>query len=197
MDPYEVPKNSKPFYRSRINEMIWILSRMVGAGRLPDTEFLVSIHDCVQTVSKDHQYRVAKYVESNPSFTIVGCNFSDNIPFPMWEGDESRGGGYQSWEERMKEYAEDPHPWETKLAKAVFRGGIRQSTFFPDKPQAEAGCASVGRARLAILMGENPYEFDVSVSGKCAGQTYSLNRLSPSEHVRLLVTPSVCKLCSR
>ncbi|GAB0498608.1 hypothetical protein MMPV_009954, partial [Pyropia vietnamensis] len=70
LDPYEVPKNSKPFYRSRINEIIWLLSRMAKAGRIPNTEFLMAIHDCVQTTSQPHTYRGATYTESNPVFTI-------------------------------------------------------------------------------------------------------------------------------
>jgi len=104
-DPYKVAHTSKDFYRARINEMIWLLSEMSVARRIHDTEFLVSIHDCVQTASAHHTYRSAKYIESNPSFTIVACNFSDNVPFPMWEGDVARGGGYATWDEKMRSYA--------------------------------------------------------------------------------------------
>ena len=59
MDPYEVPQNSKPFYRTRINEVIWLLSTLAEEGRIKNTEFLMAIHDCVQTVNKDHEYRGA------------------------------------------------------------------------------------------------------------------------------------------
>mmetsp|Transcript_7820 Transcript_7820/g.23627 ORF Transcript_7820/g.23627 Transcript_7820/m.23627 type:complete len:624 (+) Transcript_7820:112-1983(+) len=182
LDPYEVPKNVKPFHRARVNELIYLLSNLATADRLPDTEFLVSIHDCVQTASKEHTYRAARFIESNPGFTIVGCNFSDNIPFPMWEGDESRGGGYMSWNQQMKEYAQDDTPWSQKMPKAVFRGGLRPSTAFSNRAEADKNCASAGRAALVTKAEQRPDILDVSVSGSCAGRKYVLNRLSPKDH---------------
>ncbi len=150
MDPYEVPRNSKPFYRTRINEVIWILSRLAEAGRIKNTEFLMAIHDCVQTVNKPHEYRGAHYQESNPTFTIVSCNFSNNIPFPMWEGSD-RDGGFAEWDEYTKRYGEDTVPWESKKRAAVFRGSNRPSMYFKNKADAEHHCNDVGRTRLIYL----------------------------------------------
>lgn len=186
LDPYEVPKNSKPFYRSRINEIIWLLSRMAKAGRIPNTEFLMAIHDCVQTTSQPHTYRGATFTESNPVFTIVSCNFSDNVPFPMWEGGDAgdRGAGFAGWDEKMKEYATDNTPWEQKIPKAVFRGGNRPSMFYANKKDAETGCDRTGRSRLKFLSEQTPELYDVSISGQCGGKAWELQRLGVMEHHR-------------
>lgn len=178
MDPYEVPKNSKPFYRTRINEIIWLLSRLAEAGRVKNTEFMVSIHDCVQTVNKPHTYRGATYQESIPSFTIVACNFSDNIPFPMWEGDAKRGGGFAGWDEKMQEYATaSQQPWENKEPRAIFRGGNRPSMFFRNKSESNSHCNEIGRTRLSHLGQEHPEEVDASVGGSCGGVHRYLQRM--------------------
>ncbi|KAA8496016.1 Protein O-glucosyltransferase 1 [Porphyridium purpureum] len=183
-DPYEVPKSSKDFYRARVNEMVWILSKLAKERRIRDTEFLVAIHDCVQTASKRHNYRVAKFLESNPVFTIVACNFSDNIPFPMWEGDVARGGGYSGWDSRMEKFGQDYIPWQEKAPRAVFRGGNRASAYFPEKDLADLHCSEIGRARLRYLSQIRAEIFDVSLSGRCGGSSYQMRRLTPEEHHR-------------
>lgn len=183
MDPYEVPRNSKPFYRTRINEVIWILSKLAETGRIKDTEFLMAIHDCVQTVNKPHTYRGAHYQESNPTFTIVSCNFSNNIPFPMWEGAD-RDGGFRGWDEYVRAYASDSSPWTSKKPAAVFRGSNRPSMYFRNKDDADKHCDSVGRTRLIHLQRENQGFFDVSIGGRCGGFHHNLLRLSPREHHR-------------
>lgn len=182
MDPYEVPRNSKPFYRTRINEVIWLLSKLAGEGRIKNTEFLISIHDCVQTVNKPHSYRGAHFQESNPTFTIVSCNFSDNIPFPMWEGSKHRDGGFNGWDAMMREYTRDDTPWAQKTPRAVFRGGIRPSMFFKNKSRADQHCNDVGRTRLKYLAEKQPDLFDVSVGGSCGGVHTALSRMEPKEH---------------
>lgn len=182
MDPYEVPRNSKPFYRTRINEVIWLLSKLAGEGRIKNTEFLISIHDCVQTVNKPHTYRGAHFQESNPTFTIVSCNFSDNIPFPMWEGSKHRDGGFSGWDAMMQEYGRDAVSWGLKEPRAVFRGGIRPSMFFQNKSMADQHCNDVGRTRLRHLAEQKPDLFDVSVGGTCGGVHSDLKRLDPKAH---------------
>jgi hypothetical protein len=183
MDPYEVAKNSKAFYRTRIKEIIWLLAKVARERDTPDTEFLVAIHDCVQTVSKKHAYRGAHYMESSPTFTIVACNFSDNIPFPMWEGDDQRGGGLNGWDSKMNEYrSSDRTPWAEKKDQAVFRGGYRASMFFAEKRDADVRCDDAGRSRLAFLARESPDLYDVSISGKCGATRHSMTRLSEAMH---------------
>lgn len=182
MDPYEVAKNSKPFYQTRIKELIWLLSTIAKEGKIPDTEFLLAIHDCVQTVSKKHSYRGAVFRESNPTFTIVSCNFSDNIPFPMWEGDEVRGG-LKSWDAKMEKYkSSDKTPWKEKKGQAVFRGGYRPSMYFQKKKDADEHCDEVGRSRLRYIGEKNRELFDVGISGTCGGTTQALSRLSETAH---------------
>lgn len=183
MDPYEVAKNAKAFYRTRIKEMIWLLAKVAKERETPDTEFLVAIHDCVQTVSKKHAYRGAHYMESSPTFTIVACNFSDNVPFPMWEGDEQRGGGLRGWDLKMKEYgSDDSGSWDDKKNKAVFRGGYRASMYFGEKKDAGERCDDVGRSRLAFLAEESPKLYDVSIGGKCGKKRHVMTHLSEKAH---------------
>lgn len=182
MDPYEVPRNSKPFYRTRINQVIWLLSKLAGEGRIKNTEFLMAIHDCVQTVNRAHSYRGAHYMESSPAFTIVSCNFSDNVPFPMWEGSKLRDGGFSNWDETMKKYAEDDTPWNEKNDRAVFRGGNRPSMYFRNKTDADLHCHEVGRTRLQFLSQQQPDVLDVSIGGTCGGERTRLDRLEPREH---------------
>lgn len=182
LDPYEVAKNSKPFYKTRIQELIWLLSDIAKGGVVQNTEFLVAIHDCVQTVHRDHSYRGSIFKESSPTFTIVSCNFSDNIPFPMWEGDPVRGG-LKSWDQKMEKYRSmDATPWEQKESKAVFRGGNRPSMFYKTKADADQHCDDAGRTRLAYLAETNPDLFNVGVSGKCGGKSYEMEHLSESGH---------------
>jgi Glycosyl transferase family 90 len=183
LDPYEVAKHSKAFYRSRIKEIIWLLGKVAKERDTPDTEFLVAIHDCVQTVSKPHIYRGAHYMESSPTFTIVACNFSDNVPFPMWEGDEQRGGGLRGWDAKMKAYREsDTSPWSEKKNMAVFRGGYRASMYFAEKKDAFTRCDDVGRSRLTYLAKGNPELYDVSIDGKCGAERHFMSRLSEKGH---------------
>lgn len=182
MDPYEVPRNSKPFYRTRINQVIWLLSKLAREGRIKNTEFLMAIHDCVQTVNKPHEYRGAHYQESNPAFTIVTCNFSDNIPFPMWEGSKHRDGGFSSWDVTVNRYAKDDVPWYEKQDRAVFRGGNRPSMYFKNKSEADSHCHEVGRTRLQFLSHQQPDLLDVSIGGTCGGVHTHLDRLEPREH---------------
>ena len=178
LDPYRLSKGTKPFYRSRIREVVWLLRRVLKKRKAPNTEFLLSIHDCIQTVNTKHHYRGATYVESRPIFSIVRCSFSDNIPFPMWEGGDLRGGGFDGWDRKMKGFrAQDSVPWKSKIPKAVFRGGNRPSMYFAKKADADMSCNEVGRTRLAYIAKRNPHLYDVSVGGKCGGRLSIMDRM--------------------
>lgn len=182
LDPYDIAKNSKPFYKTRVQELIWLLSDIAKGDVVPDTEFLVAIHDCVQTVNQDHEYRGSIFKESSPTFTIVSCNFSDNVPFPMWEGDPVRGG-LKSWDEKMEKYRSmDVTPWEEKESKAVFRGGNRPSMYFKFKKEADNHCDYTGRTAIAYLAETSPDLFNVGVSGFCGGKVYRMEHMSESDH---------------
>ena len=91
--------------------LTFAFSAIIKRGNIPDSEFLLSVHDCIQTVNAEHTYRGPTFQESNPIFTIVSCNFSDNIPFPMWEGNTARGGGLSEWDSKMEMYkrGDDTH----------------------------------------------------------------------------------------
>lgn len=182
LDPYRLSKGAKPFYRSRIREVVWLLNRLVATRNIPDTEFLLSVHDCIQTVNTDHHYRGATYKESRPIFSIVRCSFSDNIPFPMWEGGDVRGGGFDGWDKKMADFqAADTKSWDSKINKAVFRGGNRPSMYFANRTDADKSCNEVGRTRLAYISKKNPHIYDVSVGGKCGGRLTVMKRLEAVE----------------
>lgn len=104
-DPHGVPfVPFKPFYRSRINEVIWLLSSVAVSGRLPhDTEFVFTATDCVHSVNQHHEYRLSNQLSSVPVFTLVSCNFSDNIPLPVWE--TGRDGPLSMWDNTTAAFA--------------------------------------------------------------------------------------------
>ena len=162
--------------------MIWLLAKLAGEVRIKNTEFLMAVHDCVQTGNQAHPYRGAHFQESNPSFTIVSCNFSDNIPFPMWEGSKHRDGGFSGWDDTIKRYSEDDIPWEKKQERAVFRGGNRPSMYFKNKTDADSHCHDVGRTKLQYLSTQQPDILDVSIGGTCGGAHTRLDRLEPRDH---------------
>lgn len=182
LDPYEMATNAKPFYQTRMKELTWLLSEVLREEDIPNVEFILAIHDCVQTVNQNHTYRGATFIESSPTFTIVACNFSDNIPFPMWEGDAVRGG-LQSWDEKMEAYQQSDNTlWSEKIGKAVFRGGNRASMYFKNKKDANQHCDDVGRTRLAHLGEEHSELFDVGVTGMCGERRRVMKHLSEEGH---------------
>lgn len=185
-DPHNVTRNqSKPFYRTRANEVIWLLSRMVREGRIKDTEFLLGVHDCVQTNNRPHSYAGPHFIESVPAFTIATCNFSNNIPFPVWEGKiPYRDGGFEDWDENMRKFAlSDKTKWEDKIEKAVFRGKVRRSLYFRNESHGHDHCERVGRLRLKHLYEKHVAGdvLNVSVGGMCGGIYNRLQRLNVTQ----------------
>ncbi|KAA8491252.1 KDEL motif-containing protein 1 [Porphyridium purpureum] len=181
LDPHKAIETAKSFVQSRIRQVLWLISHLVAKGNVENTEFLLSSHDCVQTASAPHTYRGPTHIESSPVFTIVACNFSDNIPFPLWEGKDDRGGGFLTWDQEMEHFARDQIPWDQKKPQAVFRGGFRPSMYFQNKSHADLECDHVGRVRLVKLATENPTLLDASVGGTCGGQHYKLDRIAPEK----------------
>lgn len=186
-DPYKVTRNaSKPFYRTRTNEVIWLLSNMLRKFKMPDTEFLLCVHDCIQTASSNHQYHGPEFLESTPAFTVIGCNFSNNIPFPIWEGRrKNRDGGFADWDTTMKEYRKtDTTPWMRKIKQAVFRGSFRSSLFFRNQSHAHENCERIGRLHLFHLAQQHDGDrlLNVSVGGTCGGDKTKLSPLTQSQH---------------
>uniref|UniRef100_A0A7S0T6F7 Glycosyl transferase CAP10 domain-containing protein n=1 Tax=Erythrolobus madagascarensis TaxID=708628 RepID=A0A7S0T6F7_9RHOD len=184
LDPYMIRDEGKSFVRTRIRELAWLLQRMTSVrGRIPDVEFLVCFHDCIQTINRPNSFRGPRYEESSPTFTIVGCNFSDNIPIPLWEGDVSRGGRYVQWDPLMADYAsQNVIDWNEMTPQAVFRGGLRPSMYFRETETAAKHCEDAGRSRLAFLAETFPDRFNLSVSGSCGTRKYKLERLEEKDH---------------
>ncbi|EME27299.1 lipopolysaccharide-modifying enzyme-like protein isoform 2 [Galdieria sulphuraria] len=175
LDPYQITISGKDLYKNRLEQALVLIQKLVEKKSLPNVEFVLSLHDCVQTVSKPHHYRVAKHIESRPIFTLIHCNFSDNLPFPMLEGSSHRGD-WKSWDMSYS------IPWTQKTDKAVFRGGIRDSSYFESREEAQRKCMDAGRGKLIQLQEKRQDLFNISVSGRCL-KSYILKRLSFEQQV--------------
>ncbi|GJQ15003.1 hypothetical protein GpartN1_g6794.t1 [Galdieria partita] len=170
LDPYQITSSGKALYRNRLEQALVLIQKLLEKKSLPNVEFVLSLHDCVQTVSKPHHYRVAKYIESRPIFTVIHCNFSDNLPFPMLEGSSNRGD-WKSWDTSYS------IPWNKKSNQAVFRGGLRDSSYFQSREEAQRKCLDIGRGKLLHLQEKRGDLLNISVGGRCF-KSYVLNRMS-------------------
>ncbi|KAK4528074.1 hypothetical protein GAYE_SCF48G6008 [Galdieria yellowstonensis] len=175
-DPYQITVSGKELYKNRLEQVLVLIEKLLERKSLPNVEFVLSLHDCVQTVSKPHSYRVAKYTESRPIFTLIRCNFSDNLPFPMLEGSSSRGD-WNSWDSSVQELQKHSIPWTQKSSHAIFRGGLRDSSYFQSREEAQRKCMEVGRGKLLKLQEKRRDLLNISVGGKCL-KPYSLQRMS-------------------
>lgn len=196
-DPHRVPfVPFKPFYRTRLNEVIWLLSSLAASGRVAyDTEFVFTVTDCVHSANEHHAYRLTNQLSSMPVFTLVSCNFSDNVPLPVWE--TGRDGPLSEWDDVTAAFASgairkrsdsidnrrktddvSTLPWEQRQKTAIFRGANRPSMFWRDPHAAERNCAGTGRSRLLHLSQLHPDLFNVSLRGACGGRSYAMHSMS-------------------
>eukprot|EP00871_Galdieria_phlegrea_P001071 jgi/Galph1/1965/GphlegSOOS_G647.1 len=174
-DPYKIVHEGKDLYKGRLEQVLILLHEAVKRKSIRNVELVLSLHDCVQTVSKAHTYRVANYVESRPIFTVIQCNFSDNLPFPIIEGSTSRGD-WKSWDSAMEKLRKQSVPWSQKKNQAIFRGGLRASSYFQSRESAQLNCSRVGRGKLLELQRERKDLFNISVGGKCI-HSYELHKV--------------------
>lgn len=195
-DPHRVPfVPFKHFYRPRINEVIWLLSSIAASGRIAhDTEFVFTVTDCVHSVNEHHTYRLTNQLSSMPVFTLVACNFSDNVPFPVWE--TLRDGPLEQWDNITTAFAAGVStkkntnnsrkkideistlPWEERQKTAIFRGANRPSMFWQNTRAADRNCDATGRSKLLHLSNLHPDLFNVSLRGDCGGRVYNMHSMS-------------------
>lgn len=162
-DPRAVRAVMSDFRELRMREAIHWVKSAVSRGVVDDTELVISTTDGVPTTSRKHSYRMPEPEDvKRPIFSVVQCNVSDNIPFPMVLADAMRrglGGSYwkkgkgllREWDEIVT-HAGQVHgrevPWSGKVSKAVFRGSIRVSAMFRDSALFDKLCDAAGRTGL-------------------------------------------------
>lgn len=161
-DPRGVRAVMAEFRELRMREAIHWVKSAVARGLVDNTEFVVSTTDGVATTSRNHSYRMPEPDVRRPIFSLVRCNVSSNIPFPMVLADAMRrglGGRYsklssgllREWDDAMRNASKldgREVPWFEKASKAVFRGSIRVSALFKDTDLFDKLCDAAGRTGL-------------------------------------------------
>eukprot|EP00172_Hildenbrandia_rubra_P000032 Plantae.Rhodophyta-Hildenbrandia_rubra.ctg1014.p2 GENE.Plantae.Rhodophyta-Hildenbrandia_rubra.ctg1014~~Plantae.Rhodophyta-Hildenbrandia_rubra.ctg1014.p2 ORF type:complete len:526 (+),score=94.45 Plantae.Rhodophyta-Hildenbrandia_rubra.ctg1014:1140-2717(+) len=166
-DPKGVRNTMAEFRELRMREALAWIKSVVGDvggddGLVDDTEFVVSTMDSLVSTSREHEWTLGK-VEKRalPVFSIVRCNVSDNIPFPMVFTDmmrrafpeqfwNRRAAVLEQWDKVALEYAKSSMEvsWNRKIGKAAFRGRIRVSAFIKDGDVFDEMCNVTGRSAL-------------------------------------------------
>jgi len=126
-----------PLLRSRRTGILELLRKYVAKVseyKVLNFEAIFCLGDCVVsekicgsfTNIADPSQRIP---DPLPIFTIVKCEGSMNIPFPIW--DEATGL-LSMWNEKVRAFRKSSaaFPWENRVSKAVFRGGQRTCTFY-------------------------------------------------------------------
>lgn len=172
-------------FKSRANELIYTLSRLAEEHRIPNTEFVIYVHDCIQTSKKKHNYHAPLRLESKAIFSAVSCNFSDNIPFPLFynlynHDDDFPEFGFQQWDTNIQHFHETSKQvdWKVKQNMAIFRGKFLRSMHLVDEFSGSEYCDEVGRSKLLFLQTEEPDLLNVSLHGQCGKNEYRFNNLS-------------------
>lgn len=162
-DPRAVRAVMPEFRELRMREAIYWVKSAVSRGVIDNTELVISTTDGVPTTSRNHSYRMPNPDPvKRPIFSVVRCNVSDNIPFPMVLADSMRrgiGAEYwkrgkgmlRQWDEVVKNASRvDGREirWSQKISKAVFRGSIRDSALLKQSASNDKECYAAGRTRL-------------------------------------------------
>lgn len=161
-DPRGVRAVMAEFRELRMREAIHWVKSAVARGVVDNTEFVFSTTDGVPTTSRNHSYRMPEPDVRRPIFSVVRCNVSDSVPFPMVLADVMRrglGGRYwkqssgllRDWDNAVRNASRldgREVPWLEKVSKAVFRGSIRVSALFKDSDLFDKLCDAAGRTGL-------------------------------------------------
>jgi len=148
---YGFPWRSFPFvqgsigYHRMYNLLDVVLTVVDRANKqkqpLPPLEFTACFGDCVVSMNPHDPYTQAGYRHFTPVypwiegplpvFTSVTCPGSSNIPFIFWDGNST----LDDWENEIDTILtnKQQYPWESRIPKAVFRGGGRTCTIDADE----------------------------------------------------------------
>lgn len=186
-DPRGVSSEMAQFRELRMREAVHWIRSAVSRGVIDNTELVISTTDGVATTSRNHSYRMPKPESARPIFSVIQCNVSDNIPFPMILTDVLRrglphkfwkrqSGTLAEWDTAVEDVgrvSEKDHRWENRTAKAVFRGRIRESSYTKNGT-FNSMCDRVGRT--ALWAKAHPHAED---TGHGERKTSKRNRMSP------------------
>lgn len=162
LSSYE-PGWRRDIYMQRIEAVLGVTQMALNIGTLPDLEFSFCVGDCVAQMSPDLP-KVLSSSAMDASFAVVQCLGSSTIPFPLFETFRPPNDvSLHDWPEVVRgiKRHRDSVPWEARIPKAVFRGGVRtchvcatpegyhlEDTMIPKMAPDERRC---GRARALDL----------------------------------------------
>ena len=71
------------FREMRMHEAIEWINSSVQSGVITEFEAVFSTTDGVATTSRSHQYEIPSPQFPSAMFSLVHCNVSDDLPFPI------------------------------------------------------------------------------------------------------------------
>ena len=150
-------------FAKRVEAFVGVTKTAMSLGPLPDLEFTFCVGDCVAQNSPE----LPEQLEDNAmdaSFAVVQCLGSSTIPFPLFDVFRPPNDvSLYDWPEEVRgiKRHRESIPWEDRIPKAVFRGGVRtchvcatpegyhlQASMVPKEAFGDRRC---GRARALEL----------------------------------------------
>lgn len=198
-----------PLFRSRRYHVLYTLRNITQTlgDRLGNFEAVFCLGDCV--VSQKF-FNLARHLgdvyplnpDPLPVFSIVKCQGSMNIPFPIW--DEATGL-FSSWNSEIDKLIEGAArvPWEERKSQAVFRGGQRTCvlysnisrqergrTFYTATPQQPEEAKRCGRTALMYqaLRSKENFLFNVSMTSGYPISMFGFDILRDEDQPQMLTT---------
>ena len=196
-----------PLFRSRRQHILLTLRNVTVGNRIGDFEAVFCLGDCVTSqkffdVSRHLGDVYPLHPDPLPVFSIVKCQGSMNIPYPIW--DEATGP-FTRWESEVGKLKNGARkvPWEERKSQAVFRGGQRTCvlhpkvgqlndgrTFYeasPDDPEAAKKCGRTALLYQALRSAKRNM-FNVSLTSGYSISHYAFNLNATEDVPRYLTT---------
>ena len=117
----------RDLFANRIEAFVGLTEAAMSLGPLPDLEFTFCVGDCVAQISPELPEELEDY-RLDASFAVVQCLGSSTIPFPLFDVFRPPNDvSLRKWPEVIRgiKRHRDSFPWEARIPKAVFRGGVR------------------------------------------------------------------------
>ncbi len=153
----------RDLFAKRIEAFVGVTQAAMAHGPLPDLEFTFCVGDCVAQISPELPEELEDDA-MDASFAVVQCLGSSTIPFPLFDVFRPPNDvSLYDWPKEVRgiKRHRDSVPWEDRIPKAVFRGGVRtchvcatpegyhlQASMVPKEAFGDRRC---GRARALDL----------------------------------------------